>query len=650
MYNNRRKQFHYFFNYWILFWILFSIFSFSPITAESNLANPQSQNENNGNRIETKADSLVFSAWEGDLNRFKSLVSDGVDVNVQIGPGLTALHCAKLRGNNDILKWLLENGAKSSIKMPDKNQIADLIFKRNADVNSPGGALAMVKNGSIIYTSCYGLANLEHAIPITSTTVFKIASGSKQFTGFAVCMLAQQGKISLEDDIRKYIPELYDFGHIIKIKHLLNHTAGLRDTMGSLCLAGWNLDDIITFDHLLTFALNQKGLNFEPGSEHLYSNTGYVLLAELVRRVTGETLRTWEETNILEPLQMTSSHIRDDYTELMPEKAYGYTIGRDGKFHAAPDNMAMIGPSGLYSTIEDMTKWAINLDTHDVGGQGVFDLMFQQGKLNNGEQISYASGLDITEHRGAKMIGHGGGGAGFTTFVMYFPEYHFSAVVLYNINSDVYKTMYDMADIYLGEKLDVREKKAPADKDTPQIRIDEDILDRYIGTYKVFPAFYITISRDDSQLMALETNKEIYPISAISETEFWVAAWNRSLKFNVDDYGQVSDFDFLGRNCPKIEEGSTPSQSPLTEDLTGEYYSEELDVRYTISIEKDTLVVKHRRHGTSHLTPAWKENFRGEWWFMRSVEFNRDENGIVDGLTVSQWQSRNHRFIKVKVN
>jgi CubicO group peptidase (beta-lactamase class C family) len=462
--------------------------------------------------------------------------------------------------------------------------------------------------------------------------------------------LVQQGKISLEEDIRKYIPELNDFGQPLKIDHLLHHTSGLRDWPGTLCLAGWNLDDVISFDHIITMAFNQKGLNFEPGSEHLYSNTGYTLLVELVQRVTGETFRKWMDTNILQPLEMTNSHYHDDHTEFVPGKAYGYALARDNKFRAIPNNMMATGSASLHSTVEDMAKWAINLDTHKIGGEPVFNLMYKQAILNNGEKITYVNGLDTGKHRGAETIHHGGGGAGFTTLVMYFPEHHFSAIVLYNINSDVYGAIFDIADIFLGEKLDSKIEN-DQDKNMKQnVTVPDDVLDKYIGTYKVFPAWYFTISRTGSQLMALETNKEIYPLPAISENEFRIEARNSSIKFNMDDAGQVTDFIFLGITCPKVEEGTTPSQSPLTEDLTGDYYSDELDVRYTIAIDGDKLIAKHRRHGTANLTPAWKENFRGDWWFMRSVEFNRDDKGSVIGLTVTQWQSRNHQFIKFKDN
>jgi CubicO group peptidase (beta-lactamase class C family) len=495
---------------------LFLFFFISPLEIFS-----QSNTEDLENySAKSKEDSLVFSAWDGNLYRVKELVSDGVDINAKVGYGLTTLHCAMLRGNKTLHEWLIENGADPNIKMPERNQIADMIFKKDAVSTDPGGALVIIQDNTLIHKSYYGMANLEHSVPITPNTVFKLASVSKQFVAFAICMLVEQGKISLDDDIRKYIPEMHDFGYTITIRQLLNHTAGFRDTMGSLCLAGWDLNDVIKYEHLLTLAFNQKRLNFEPGSEHLYSNTGYVLLAEIVNRVSGEPFPICGRTNILEPLKMSSSFIRNDYTEIISGRAYGYTKGRDGKYYTNPDSWAMIGPSGIYSTIEDMAKWTTNFDQQQVGGQEVFNLMFQQGKLNDGKTISYASGLDITEYRGAKTIGHGGGGAGFTTFVMYLPEYHVSLIVLYNTNNNVHKTINDIIDVYLGDKLQSLTEPSQVDNIDLEVQVSADQLDTYIGTYKVFQGFYITISRDGHQLMALETNKDIQPIKALSETEF----------------------------------------------------------------------------------------------------------------------------------
>src|ERR1043165_9688876 len=215
-----------------------------------------------------------------------------------------------------------------------------------ADLNrkpSPGLAIAVVRNGKVILRRGYGLANIEHRAPITPSTVFDLASLSKQFTGLAVAMLAVEGKIKLSDDIRKYIPELPDFGRPITIAHLAHHTSGLRDWASALSVAGWRPDDPITFKQILTMAYNQRSLNFEPGAEYLYSNTGYVLLAELVQRVTGRSFREWTDEHIFRPLGMTSTHVREDYNEVIPNRAYGYARAPDGAYRNTPDVIPAFG-------------------------------------------------------------------------------------------------------------------------------------------------------------------------------------------------------------------------------------------------------------------------------------------------------------------
>ncbi|UCF16683.1 MAG: beta-lactamase family protein, partial [Phycisphaerales bacterium] len=207
----------------------------------------------------------------------------------------------------------------------EKAEKVDSLFAKLNNTDSPGIAVLVVRDGKVLLRRGYGMANLEHKIPITPTTVFDVASVSKQFTGLAVCILVEQGKISLEDDIRKYIPELPDFGHKITIEHLVHHTSGLRDWPATLALAGWRLDDVISFDQILRMAFKQQDLNFVPGSEYSYSNTGYNILVEMAQRVTSQTFRQWTEDNIFRPLGMAHTHFHDDHTEVVANKAYGYS-------------------------------------------------------------------------------------------------------------------------------------------------------------------------------------------------------------------------------------------------------------------------------------------------------------------------------------
>jgi len=635
MFYNRRTQLHLIFNSTIIFLLIFSNFFVSLISAKSNYQKTQSE-------------ELVFAAWDDDVEKIKSLLSDGVNINSKAGPGLTALHWSKIHGRNDITELLLEKGANPDIKMPEKERIVDMIFNRIIDINSPGAAVAVIKDGSIIYKNGYGMANLEHKIPMSPTTVFDIASVSKQFTGMAISMLIEQGKISLEDDIRQYIPELYDFGHTITINHLIHHTSGLRDCYSIFSLAGVRMDDVITFDDILTMAFNQKELNFIPGSEYSYSNTGYNILAELVQRVTGESFREWTNSNIFQPLGMTHTHVHDDYTEIVPNKASGYFRGSDSKFYSDPNNQTALGSSSLNTTIDDFSKWMMNFDNPIVGGKSVIDRMYQQGILNNGEQISYAFGLFIDNYRGLKEISHGGYWASFNTLIVYFPEHLFSIVVFNNFQNNSWRTVHDIADIYLADKLEPRNNENNQEKQVSEpVDVPVQMLDEYIGTYRIGPAKYVTISRDGAQLMACTTAENAVPMTATSESTFWVEAYGTSIMFNLDDPQNITNFNYRGMTCPKMKGISNLIPEQLAE-FSGEYMCEELKTVCTVAIEEGQLVLKHHRHGTFSLIHAWNDDF--QLWGSTSVEFYRDKEGKVTGLMFSNNSIIKLRFVKIKVN
>lgn len=227
----------------------------------------------------------------------------------------------------------------------------DQLFATWDKPESPGAAIAVIKDGVVVYKRGYGSANLEYNVPITPQTVFHVASVSKQFTAFAIALLAHQGKLSLDDDIRKHLPEVPDFGKKITIRHLIHHTSGLRDQWTLLGMAGWRLDDVITKEHILKMVRHQKELNFDPGAENLYSNTGYTLLAVIVERVSGQSFRDYTDANIFKPLGMTNTHFHDDHERIVKNRAYSYSpAGPGGGFKAAPLNYANVGATSLFTT------------------------------------------------------------------------------------------------------------------------------------------------------------------------------------------------------------------------------------------------------------------------------------------------------------
>ncbi len=523
----------------------------------------------------------------------------------------------------------------------------DSLFAHLNKTTSPGMAVLVVQDGRVLLRKGYGMANLEHRTPVTPATVFDIASVSKQFAGMAVAMLVEEGKISPGDDIRKYVPELPDFGQPITIAHLVHHTSGLRDWPGALSVAGWQMDDVISFEQILKMAYHQRDLNFVPGAEYAYSNTGYNVLVEMMQRVTGQSFRAWTDAHLFKPLGMHNTHFHDDHREVVPGKAYGYTGDGKGSFRALHDGLTALGSSSLYTTIDDLAKWVANLDDPKVGGKAVLARMIQPGVLNNGKKLTYAYGLEVDKHQGHKIISHGGGWAGFNTYLAHFPDQHLSVVTLSNSDAaNAGQAAYDLADLYLNIRVQPAKAATAAKKPTfKPVTVKTSTLNEYVGTYRLGQAWYVTIARDGDGLTAHATGEEVVPMTAQSQSAFWVAAYGDSIVFNRNPAGRVTGFAYRGMSCPRMENFRPGDPQPL-EAFAGTYASEEFGTEYTVDVEKGHLVMKHRRHGPIRLSAAWKDDFRSDEWFMKGVTFSRDGTGKVTGLAVTQGRNRNMRFVK----
>jgi len=336
-------------------------------------------------------------------------------------------------------------------------QIDKLFSKYNSTTS--GAAVAVVKDGKVVFKKGYGTANLEYGIPITTKTVFNLASVSKQFTAFAIYLLEKQGKLSLEDDVRKYIPEIPDYGNTIKIKHLLAHTSGIKDQASLVSLAGWRSGDLVTTENILRFVSRQKELNFEPGTRFLYSNSGYTLLAEIVKRVSGQSFAEFTKKNIFAPLQMNDTQFGDDQERIIKNRAESYEL-ENGVFKKKTLNDSSVGASNLYTTVLDMTKWALNFENPKIGDAELVKRFNEPSLLNNGERVVWAAnGDDIGYHakgqihwnyRGTKQISHGGHTAAFRTSFWRFPEQRVAVIALSNDEHfEQVKNVTAIADLYL---------------------------------------------------------------------------------------------------------------------------------------------------------------------------------------------------------
>jgi CubicO group peptidase (beta-lactamase class C family) len=310
----------------------------------------------------------------------------------------------------------------------------DSIFAPYNSRQSPGCAVAVTRNGVLALARGYGMADLEHNSPITPDTRFYIASISKQFTAMSIVLLAQQHLLSLDDSIQKWVPEVPSFGSTITLRHLLHHTSGLRDYFTLLAVSGWPSDGHLTDQQFLKLVARQKSLNFAPGDEFLYSNTGYVLLSIVVKRASGESLRDFAAERIFKPLGMTHTEFRDDHNALIPQRALGYQPS-GATYRISQPEFDVVGDGGVYSTVEDLAKWDANFRTARVGGKEAIALLQEPGTLNDGQVIPYALALTIGQFRGLKTYSHGGSYGGYQSALLRFPDQGLSVITLCNTSA-----------------------------------------------------------------------------------------------------------------------------------------------------------------------------------------------------------------------
>ena len=296
-------------------------------------------------------------------------------------------------------------------------------------------ALGIVHEGKLVYQKGYGQANLEQNIPINPSTVFYIASTSKQFTAASIALLAKQNKLSLDDDIRKYLPELPEYDSRITLRHLIHHTSGIPDYLELLGLAGERLDDVHSEEEILELLSRQKSLSFKPGDQFLYSNSGYFLLGVIVKRVSGKSLAQFAEEQIFNPLGMTHTRFHDSRTRLVKNRAQGYFSSKEGEFRNYLTQFDRVGDGGLMTTVEDLFRWDQAIENGTLGGKDFASSLLTQGQLNNGNSLTYAFGLMIGQHRGLKTISHGGSFIGFKSELLRFPERRLSVICLCNHNA-----------------------------------------------------------------------------------------------------------------------------------------------------------------------------------------------------------------------
>ena len=420
--------------------------------------------------------------------------------------------------------------------------------------NGPGAQVAVLKNGRIVLERGYGLAQLEYGVKVTPATVFHVASVSKQFTAFANVLLAQQGKLSLDDDIRKHLPELAGFPHKITIRQLIHHTSGVRDQWELAQMAGWRMDDVITRDQIMGLMKRQRDLNFEPGAEHLYSNMGYTLLAEIVERASGKTFNHFLSEQVFQPLGMSATHVHNDHTMIVPNRAYSYSPGLNNSWRNAVLSYANQGATSLFTTAGDLARWLNNFETAQVGGQAAIRQMRERGILNRGDTLPYAFAIVRSMHRGREAWGHSGGDAGFRSQVMHIPSERLGVVVLSNAgNANPARLATAIADVYLGESAAVAQAPNPQQTPPPAAswKASADELKDFAGEYysAELNVSYRLEARGDT-LFVLQNRLGEGRLSPVEKDVFRA---NRTYRFERNAAGAVTGFKLTGGRVRNLQ-------------------------------------------------------------------------------------------------
>ncbi len=424
----------------------------------------------------------------------------------------------------------------------------DSVFSEYDRTDSPGCALGVIRDGELIYARGYGMANLDLGVAITPASVFRIGSTSKQFTAAAVVLAARNGELSLDDDIRKHLPEMPDYGKKISVRDLLHHTSGIRDYLGLMRLAGLRGDDWYTDDEVVAMVVRQKTTNFEPGSEFLYSNSGYFLISQIIKRATGLTLREYAQEHIFRPLGMTHTHFHDDHTEVVANRASGYAPAASGGFRISMTTLDMVGDGGVFTTVEDLLLWDRNFYEPRVGGDEFLRTMLRRGVLTGGDTLSYALGLGHATYRGLPTVRHGGAFVGFRAELIRFPEQRFSVICLCNLaTANPGRLAERVADVYLADLLEpveereVRGGRRPESEAAEAPEYSAAELAAFAGTYysEELDADY-RIFLEEGELRVKRGRGDPVPVRPTGTDEFEVEG--ASVTFERDDHGRPSGF------------------------------------------------------------------------------------------------------------
>jgi CubicO group peptidase (beta-lactamase class C family) len=524
------------------------------------------------------------------------------------------------------------------------------VFRSFERPGSPGCALGVVRDNRLVYAHGYGLASVELNVPITPQTVFDLGSVSKQFTAASIFLLQQQGRLSIDDDIHTYLPELPSYGHRVTIRQLLHHTSGIRDYIDLLMMAGVREEDVTTDADALAIIARQKELNFTPGAEFLYSNSGYFLLSQIVKQVAGEPLREFAATHIFRPLHMTHTQILDNHTRIIPHRALSYAPRKGGGFQLDMSNWEQTGDGAVQTTVGDLALWDRNFYDPVVGGKQLIEELQTTGVLNDGEKIPYAAGLVVDRYRGLLRVEHTGSWAGFRADLVRFPDERVSVITLCNLaNANPSAKGRAVADVVLEGKL------GPAPKPAAGPEPGEAALQRFAGLYWSKESQQVFRIERQGRKLTIRANdsRKAMELAPESEGVFTAAHGRLRLRFVAGGkHGLLGVREGTGREEKFRRLAVARPTAVQLRSLAGRYHSPALQVTWSVSVRAGNLLLRQSPSDPNlrpdapeeELHPALAGVFTGAGLVLN---FHRS-GGSITGFTASSSGTRRIRFDRVR--
>lgn len=539
-----------------------------------------------------------------------------------------------------------------------QQQVAELLAPLDGD--RPGAVVGLMREGELVAAHAVGLADLTFGVPFGTETATNIGSTAKQFTGYALALLHEQGRLSLEDDIRDYVPDLPDFGETVTLHHLVTHTSGYREFLNTLALAGVRIDkgDWIDPGEAIALIQRQPELQNSPGAEWNYNNTGYVLLAQVIEQVTEMPFGDWLTKSVFGPLGMESTRLRPDPTVVLTGAARGYS--KDGEhWREARDLGGAPGAGAVYTTLGDMARWMAELVSFAHGGERVGELLTEAYP-----DTTYGLGLVLDDWRGLRRWQHGGGDLGHLSAFYFYPDQNAGVMVFANhheLPPDLVNRLTELllADALLPTAVVPTDADAPfedalppaaivpADPDAP---FEDAFFDAFVGRYELesVPGFVLRFFRDDGRYMTQATGQPAFEITPIDSRSFSIEVVDARIVFEPAEDGRspaLTLFQNGEHRAVRLDDGD--EARPDLGELVGRYFSAELETFYELGIEDGQLTLRHRRFGPLTLHHARDESFAGSFP-VGTVDFVRDEQGRVSGLKAGNGRTRDVWFERVE--